>query len=70
MIKIEEPDNLKTFAHISNSKVVNVSVWDTQAPFFSDEELVEIPEGSGAGIDWDYKDGKFIDNRPRLEEQE
>jgi hypothetical protein len=64
MIKIEEPDNLKTYAHIVDGKVVNVSIWDGEASFTPDEELIEIPEGSSAGIDWDYTDGEFVDNRP------
>lgn len=64
MINIEEPDNLKTYAHIVDGKVVNVSIWDGEAPYSPDEELVEIPEGTVAGIDWDYIDGEFVDNRP------
>jgi hypothetical protein len=67
MINIEEPDNLKTYAHIVGGKVVNVSVWNGEAPFSPDEELIEIPNGSGAGIDWDYKDGEFVDNRPIID---
>jgi hypothetical protein len=54
----------KTYAHIVDGKVVNVSIWDGEAPFTPDEQLVEIPEGTTAGIDWDYIDGKFVDNRP------
>jgi hypothetical protein len=64
---INEPDNLKTYAHIVDGKVVNVSIWDGEAPYTPDEELVEIPEGTTAGIDWDYIDAKFIDNRPPTE---
>lgn len=62
MINIEEPENLKTYAHILDGKVVNVSLW-AEAP--QDENLVEIPEGTIAGIDWDYINGKFVDNRPK-----
>jgi hypothetical protein len=64
MEKIDEPENLKTYAHIVNGKVVNVSVWDSESDWTPDEEIVEIPEGSHAGIGWDYDDTKFIDNRP------
>jgi hypothetical protein len=64
MININEPNNLKTYAHIVDGKVVNVSVWDGETPYTPDEELVEIPEGTTAGIDWDYIDGEFVDNRP------
>jgi hypothetical protein len=58
---INEIENLKSYAHIFDGKVVNVSLW-LEKP--DDENLVEIPEGSHAGIDWDYIDGKFVDNRP------
>jgi hypothetical protein len=64
MINIQEPENLKTYAHILDGKVVNVSLW-AEAP--KDETLVEIPEGITAGIDWDYIDGEFVDNRPKTE---
>jgi hypothetical protein len=61
---MNEPENLKNYAHIVDGKVVNVSVWDGVAPYEPAEELVEIPEGVTAGIDWDYVDGVFVDNRP------
>jgi hypothetical protein len=56
-----ESQSLKNYAQISNGKVVNVCIWDV-AP--NDKNMIEIPEGSHAGIDWDYIDGNFIDNRP------
>lgn len=65
MINIEEPDNLKTYAHIVDGKVVNVSIWNGETPYSPNETLVEIPEGTTAGIDWDYIDGEFQDNRPK-----
>jgi hypothetical protein len=67
-MNINEPDNLKNYAHIVDGKVVNVSVWDGVTPYEPAEELVEIPDGITAGIDWDYVDGEFIDNRPKQEE--
>jgi hypothetical protein len=63
-MKIVEPDNLKTYAHIVDGKVVNVSLWDGVTEWTPAEEVVEIPEGVTAGIDWDYVDGEFVDNRP------
>jgi hypothetical protein len=69
MINNQEQENVKTYAHIIGSKVVNVSLWDGKAIYSPDEELVEIPEGKSAGIDWDYIDGEFIDNRPQPEPQ-
>jgi hypothetical protein len=64
MMNIQERENLKTYAHILDGKVVNVSLW---ADVPQDETLVEVPKGSSAGIDWDYMDGKFLDNRPQTE---
>ena len=67
-MKIIEPDNLKTYAHIVDGKVVNVSLWDGESDWKPAEEVVEIPDGVTAGIDWDYVDGEFEDNRPQPEE--
>jgi hypothetical protein len=64
MIKIDEPDNLKTYAHIVDGKVVNVSLWDGVTLWEPLEQIVEISEGVTAGIGWDYVDGEFVDNRP------
>ena len=63
-MEIQEPDNLKAYAHIVDGIVVNVSAWDGVAPYEPTEELVEIPEGTSAGIGWDYINGEFVDNRP------
>jgi hypothetical protein len=68
-VKIVEPDNLKTMAHIVDGKVVNVSVWDGVSEWAPAEEVVEIPDGTTAGIGWDYVDGEFVDNRPVVEEE-
>jgi len=69
-MKIQEPENLKTFAHIVDGVVTNVSVWDGESDWTPSEEVVEIPEGVTAGIDWDYVDGEFVDNRPVEEYKE
>jgi hypothetical protein len=69
-MKIVEPENLKTFAHIVDGRVVNVSLWDGVTEWNPAEEVVEIPEGVTAGIDWDYVDGEFVDNRPVEEPEE
>jgi hypothetical protein len=58
---INNLENLKTYAHIFDGKVVNVSLWDS-AP--EDSSLVEIPKSIQAGIGWDYINEKFVDNRP------
>jgi GH25 family lysozyme M1 (1,4-beta-N-acetylmuramidase) len=60
--------NLKNYAHIFENKIVNVSVWDGETPYATNEELVVIPEDSKAGIGWDYIDGNFTDNRPKSTE--
>jgi hypothetical protein len=64
VINIQESKNLKTFAHIVEGRVVNVSLWDGETPYNPSQELIEIPEGSHAGIGWDYANGDFTDNRP------
>jgi hypothetical protein len=56
--------NLKNYAQIVDGKVVNVSIWDGEAEYTADGELVEIPEGVNAGIGFDYIDENFVDNRP------
>jgi hypothetical protein len=53
----------KIYAHIVEEKVVNVSVWTSEPVGELNEQFVEIPEGLSAGIGWDYKDKKFVDNR-------
>jgi hypothetical protein len=58
---------MKTMAHIIDGKVINVSLWDGITEWHPSEQTVEIPEGIVAGIDWDYIDGEFIDNRPKPE---
>jgi hypothetical protein len=64
-MKFVEPENLKRMANVVAGKVVNISVWDGVSAWEPDEgEAVEIPEGVNAGIDWDYVDGEFVDNRP------
>jgi len=55
---------MKKMAHIVDGKVVNVSLWDGESYWNAAGEVVEIPEGVIAGIDWDYVDGEFVDNRP------
>lgn len=71
--------NRKWMAHIVEGKVVNVSLWDGESEWNPSEEVIELPtreythSKTGeiriqvlAGVDWDYVDGEFVDNRPRL----
>ena len=59
------------YAIVVNSKVINVVAWDGKSSFNPDGQLIKIsgltPE---PGIDWDYIDGKFVDNRPQDEDDE
>lgn len=55
---------MKTYAIIENGSVTNVIIWDGETEWSHDGKAVLIPEGSHAGIGWDYVKGKFVDNRP------
>jgi hypothetical protein len=66
-MNIQEPENLKNMAHIVDGVVVNVSLWDGKTKWEPAEEIVEIPEGTIAGIGWDWDGKKFVDNRPQPE---
>jgi hypothetical protein len=55
----------KSYALIKDNKVVNVILWDGESEIHYADSLVPLTEN--AGIDWDYIDGKFLDNRPKSE---
>lgn len=67
MIEIQKSENLKTYALVKESKVVNIVVWDGESAFSPEEELVEIPSETLVDIGFDYVDEKFVDNRPKPE---
>lgn len=48
------------YAIIENEKVINIVVSDLE--YAESQGWVVCPEN--AGIDWDYIDGEFVDNRP------
>jgi uncharacterized membrane protein len=52
------------YAHIKDNKVINVILWDGESELSYSDELVLLT--NNAGIDWDYIDGEFIDNRPEI----
>jgi hypothetical protein len=56
----------KRWACVKDGKVEQVVIWDgvQEWPPADDYEMVELVDGSPAGIDWDYVDGEFVDNRP------
>lgn len=56
---------MPNFAIIENGKVVNAVT--AEADYAAEQGWVSIPESSLAGIDWDYVDGQFVDNRPAPE---
>jgi hypothetical protein len=51
---------MPNFAIIENGKVVNAVV--SEADYAAEQGWVELI--GSAGIDWDYVNGQFVDNRP------
>ena len=62
---------MKTGAVIEAGKVVNVIVLPddpgVRAEFAARVGAVEMPDGTAAGIGWDYDGKEFVDNRPAPE---
>ena len=54
---------MNNFAIIENGFVVNAVV--AEADYAAQQGWVLLTEG--AGIDWSYIDGQFVDNRPKPE---
>lgn len=54
---------MPNYAIIENGKVINTVVAD--ADYAATKGWVELTSG---GIDWDYVNGQFIDNRPKQTE--
>jgi hypothetical protein len=56
----------KRWACVKDGKVEQVIIWDgvQEWPPAEKYTMVELAEDSPAGIDWDYIDGEFVDNRP------
>jgi hypothetical protein len=50
---------MPNYAVIENGKVINIVV--AEADYASTQGWVELTSG---GIDWDYVNGQFVDNRP------
>jgi len=57
---------VKRWACVKDGKVENVVIWDgaQEWPPADEYTMVELPDDSPVGPDWDYKKGKFVDNRP------
>ena len=53
---------MPNYAVIENGKVINAVL--AEADVAAERGWVLLPEG--AGIDWDYVNGQFVDNRPTL----
>ena len=76
---IDEPENLRGYAHVVDGVVINVSLWDGVQPYDAGDgvEMVPLPyttdeDGTRryqGGIGWDYNPkatkNKFVDNRPQ-----
>ena len=56
---------MPNYAIIENGKVVNAVI--AEADYAAAQGWVELTSG---GIGWDYVNGKFVDNMPRLPEPE
>jgi len=54
---------MPNYAIIENNKVINTVV--AEVDYAATQNLVSLPDN--AGIDWDYFNGQFVDNRPVLE---
>ena len=57
---------VKRWASVKDGKVEMVTIWDgvKEWPPAADYTMVELPDDSPVGPDWDYNKGKFEDNRP------
>jgi hypothetical protein len=53
-------NDMPKFAVIENGKVVNIVV--AESDYAAQQNWVALLDN--AGIDWDYTNGQFIDNRP------
>jgi hypothetical protein len=51
---------MPNYAIIENGKVINTVV--SEADYAATQGWILLSDG--AGIDWDYIDGQFVDNRP------
>ena len=51
---------MPNFAVIQDGKVINAVV--AEAEYAAEQGWVALPDN--AGIDWDYINGQFVDNRP------
>ena len=52
---------MANYAIIENGKVVNAVV--AEPDYAATQGWIALPDG--AGIDWDYINGQFVDNRPK-----
>ena len=62
----------KRWACVKDGKVEQVIIWDgvQNWPPAADYEMMELPDGSPVGPDWDYVGGEFFDNRPQPEPED
>jgi hypothetical protein len=59
-------ESKKRWACVKDNKVEQVIIWDglQEWPQANTYTMLELPDNSPVGPDWDYDNGKFIDNRP------
>ena len=48
------------YAIVENGIVINVTIWDGEAPWQPPEGCDLVPLQNGAGIGWGYVDGSFV----------
>jgi hypothetical protein len=56
----------KRWACVKDGNVEQVIIWDGVQTWPPAEtyDMVELPDDSPVGPDWDYVGGEFVDNRP------
>jgi hypothetical protein len=61
----------KRWACIKDGKVEMVIIWDGSESWLPAKDflMVELPQDSPVGPEWDYTNNKFVDNRPKAEEE-
>jgi hypothetical protein len=60
LLNIRKIKMANNYSIIENNKVVNTVI--SEVDFADKQGWVLLPDG--VGIDWDYVDGEFVDNRP------
>jgi hypothetical protein len=59
------------WACIAGGKVEHVVRWDgvSDWPPATDYLMIDLADYPHVGVGWDYVDGEFVDNRPKLDDE-